>query len=742
MQRENGIANDRRRVTSSPWVGMVLVAFIPLAHSTAYAGGGPENLALVVNERSWASKTVANYYCKLRNIPPRNVIYLDWGSYATVDVNTFRTAILEPVIDQITERGLAAQIDYIAYAPDIPYRVNVTSEVGNIPLHKAVGRNAAINGLTYLHQLVRAKSPVYLGLQTNFYRRPPILPNQDSSSHGFRSRYGWDKDGEIVKQGGLHYILSAMLGVTYGRANSVQEIIRYLTQAQQADGTRPSGTIYYADNLDIRTRARRYAPGAAQEPSTDEYAAAVQVLRKMGIRAKLVPGVLPSGARDIQGLMTGYPSFDWEASNNRIQPGAICENFTSYGGIFTDAIGNQGVASQTPLSVFLRYGAAGSSGTVSEPMSHQQKFPLSSLQVHYARGCSLAESFYQSLYAPWQLLIVGDPLCQPWARFPKVTLDGVGIDESISGHITMTPKAENPGGQAVDRFEFFVDGRLASACKAGDTLSLDTTQLPDGYHEFRLVGIESGPIETQGRVIIPVWISNHERKILADSRPRQQVALGEELRIAARARGAGSITFVHNGKEIGKVENEEGVISIDSSVLGQGRAEIQAIGVAADGKSTFAVSRPVVVEVRSPVGMPSVALPVGARLSNGLNLTFGNRSVALVDTTQPNWFKGTGIGSDEDFEVSGYFGAQTDDIHQFRVGHAGQLEFSVDGKRIYQGQTPYYQNQYLPVSLAKGTHHIEIRGKTDSGTPMFDLSFGGPEGGVQAVDGTRFQHVP
>ena len=41
------------------------------------------------------------------------------------------------------------------------------------------------------------------------------------------------------------------------------------------------------------------------------------------------------------------------------------------------------------------------------------------IQVHYARGCSLAEAFYQSVYAPYQLMIVGDPLCRPWANIPR-----------------------------------------------------------------------------------------------------------------------------------------------------------------------------------------------------------------------------------------------------------------------------------------------------------------------------------
>ncbi len=42
----------------------------------ARAGGGPENVLLVVNEDSPSSKLIANHYISLRQIPDRNVVYL------------------------------------------------------------------------------------------------------------------------------------------------------------------------------------------------------------------------------------------------------------------------------------------------------------------------------------------------------------------------------------------------------------------------------------------------------------------------------------------------------------------------------------------------------------------------------------------------------------------------------------------------------------------------------------------
>ena len=61
----------------------------------------------------------------------------------------------------------------------------------------------------------------------------------DSSvgSHGFRSWYGWGAKGELMEAGGSRYMLSTVLGVTYGRGNTLGEILRYLEAGTKADGT-------------------------------------------------------------------------------------------------------------------------------------------------------------------------------------------------------------------------------------------------------------------------------------------------------------------------------------------------------------------------------------------------------------------------------------------------------------------------------------------------------------------------
>ena len=89
------------------------------------------------------------------------------------------------------------------------------------------------------------------------------------------------------------------------------------------------------------------------------------------------------------------------------------------------------------------------------------------IQVHYARGCTLAEAFYQSVYGPYQLLIVGDPLCRPWADIPQVSVAGVEAGATVRGRLTLEPSVTSAGKATADRFELFVDGVRMADVQAG-----------------------------------------------------------------------------------------------------------------------------------------------------------------------------------------------------------------------------------------------------------------------------------
>ena len=117
-------------------------------------------------------------------------------------------------------------------------------------------------------------------------------------------------------------------------------------------------------------------------------------------------------------------------SNSKLLPGAIADSLTSYGGDFDKR-------SQTKLTEFLRQGAAGSSGAVTEPFNFPEKFPLPMMHYYYAMGCSLAEAWYQAVASPYQAILVGDPLTRPFADFSTPRLAQPNPDKPWQGEVQL-----------------------------------------------------------------------------------------------------------------------------------------------------------------------------------------------------------------------------------------------------------------------------------------------------------------
>jgi hypothetical protein len=565
---------------------LVAVAWGAVAAGTVRGGLGPENVFVVVNSASADSIAIANAFVATRGIPPINILMLPWqDSVEATTIARFRNELLAPVFKAIELRRLATQVDCIAWSSDFPWRIDYKDELPPDLAAKDTYPSGSLAGMTMLYSAVQSGVPMWLDPESNDYYRPLARDGVPTTTQGFRSWYGWGNDGELLEAGGTRYMLSVMLGVTAGRGNRPREVVSYLQSAARADGTRPEGTIYFMTNADVRTTTR-----------SSVFPAIVKALANLGVKAQIVSGAVPGGKADVAGLMAGTPDFDWRSSGSTITPGAICENLTSFGGIFTAN------SSQTPLSEFLRYGAAGSSGTVIEPYSIPAKFPHAAIQVHYVRGASLAEAFYQSVRCPYQLLVVGDPLCQPWARIPEVEVvmaaDARVLEPGmvLSGTVELEPRATVPGGGAVDRYELFLDGVRVTDCGAGGRLTLDTAALADGHHDLRVVAIETSPIETQGRSVVPVSFANHERSLELVVEPAQ-VSLKGSVRVNLRGKGIGGAVVFATGRVLGRTTGPESSIEVPAELLGRGRVTVRATGRGGPTPAETVNAVPVTIEV-------------------------------------------------------------------------------------------------------------------------------------------------
>jgi hypothetical protein len=194
-------------------------------------------------------------------------------------------------------------------------------------------------------------------------------------------------------------------------------------------------------------------------------------------------------------------------------------------------------------------------------------------------------------------LIVGDPLCQPWAKVPEITVDGLSAGGPIRGEIKLTPKARFTGGVEVEHFEMVVDGMRIRDCAPGGTLALDTDLIADGAHELRIVAASKGPLVHRGEKIIAFTTANHRRTIEASCEPAGKVSVKKSLFITAKSPQSTAIHVFSGPRLLGAIAGESGQIEVPAERLGRGPVRIQVVGMSDEGARMSAIAPPLDVEV-------------------------------------------------------------------------------------------------------------------------------------------------
>ena len=661
------------------------------------AGGGPENVFLVVNEHSLSSKLIANHYSDIRKIPENNVIYLkDVPDKDVVSIEQLKEFILEPIFNAIASRRLKGTIDYIVYSSGFPTRVSVGEHkellkdlAGKSFVGKFFAPVASLTSVTYFASMILSDNPTYMSLSSNNYYRPPYsqalvrpfdgellkkyqnataalhaegqnftdgqnillrmskanpgqaailyqlarffavendkenaisfltravrmgwknkqlierdanftkiktdplfqglvqrVPESRSdmiASHGFRNAYHWGPNGMINgPKRGERYFLSAMLSVTRGQGISDYDSVNYLTRAVEADYSQPKGTFYFTHTKDVRTTTR-----------LSNYKKSMDELDQLNLQSRITKQRLPKRRDDVLGLSCGTAVFDWAESKSKFVAGAIADNLTSTGGLFANR-------SQTKCTEFLRFGAAGACGTVVEPFSIQAKFPHPLIHAHYAKGCSLAESYYQSVHGPYQLILVGDALCQPFATPPKISITAPKAMEVVKGKFALEVDSDQ-SEVAIAGYEVFVDGVMVRRTGNIKNLDIDSSAMGDGFHELRVVAVGRDAIETRGHAILPFMVGNQGHSVTLETDQLRPNFKGKIV-LKASANFGQRIIIKQNKKTVGVINSSKGTTSVSPVVLGAGMVKLRAYAVSNDKDTPDVSSIPLSIEVQA-----------------------------------------------------------------------------------------------------------------------------------------------
>lgn len=169
-----------------------------------------------------------------------------------------------------------------------------------------------------------------------------------------------------------------------------------LDRGVRSDGSRPPGTVYL-----VRTR------DASRNVRAAGYADAKALI---GSRVRMLEQSTPvqGPVQDAIAYFTGIERVA-ELNQIRFRPGAAADHLTSIGGILD---GNP----QMSAIEWLKEGATGSYGSVSEPCNRPGKFPSPAVFLdHYLHGDTLLEAYWKSVAMPGQGLFIGEPLARPYA---------------------------------------------------------------------------------------------------------------------------------------------------------------------------------------------------------------------------------------------------------------------------------------------------------------------------------------
>lgn len=427
-----------------------------------------------------------------------------------------------------------------------------------------------------LRQLFDPDAPELPSDRKRLIERLQDVPVALQGPVAFSSSVGWAGNGHPapVKQGAMTYMLSCVLAVIHKNGSTLDQAVTVLQRGAAADRSYPAATFGFSKTSDVRSTTRFTGTPDA-----------VAWLLSRNQSVEIFSSSLPKDRRRYVGMMLGAANLPLRNRDWTFTRGAIAENLTSLGAVFSNS-------SQTKLTEILHAGAAISCGAVAEPYSLPPKFPTAMMYPFYYEGVTAIEAFYLTLQSPYQMLIVGDPLCQPFSRAPNdfVSMKPIpsptteesdeDTDESTT---TDTPPAvamrwqtlpESPMSTPTAATEIYLEGKLANRSRPLADIRINLPNETRGVIDLRMILIGNHP--TQPR------IGFREQLILGDESrlPRiEQLRKDktDEFTLFAECPDADKIEIVHMGRVVAEINAAAGRLTLAPEKIGHGPVRLRAI---------------------------------------------------------------------------------------------------------------------------------------------------------------------
>jgi len=346
-------------------------ACTPVAPGVADARAVAEaaRVLVVVNDESDDSRLLGAYYAQRRGIPFANMVHVRVPITEEISATDFYNYLLRPV--RAAVGASTTRIDFIVLMKGIPLRLDGR-------------RGYSVDG--QLVQLDSVTGPPIedLAMRTAIPRRNPYYARREPFSS---RRFGM-------------YLVTRL---------DCYELAQCRALVDRAAAALPEPGLFFFNPSVDHSQGYRDMQATLLE--------AHLVMRDLGFSSRLAqPGVFEAPAEALAGYASwgsNDPAFDRNAYLRlRFKPGALAETFVSTSArTFT-----RSMTGQSLIADLIEGGVTGVKGYVSEPYSAALARPQI-LFDRYVSGYTLAESFYMaSPLIRWKDLVIGDPLCRPYAR--------------------------------------------------------------------------------------------------------------------------------------------------------------------------------------------------------------------------------------------------------------------------------------------------------------------------------------
>jgi uncharacterized protein (TIGR03790 family) len=337
------------------WCLVVLAFSLAMAVSRVDAQS-PSTVLVVANANSAQSRGLARHYMTMRRIPLANLLLVQYDAadaQDTISQDRYLTDIATPIYGKIKT---LAQIDYIVLCRNLPSKIVDGASVDS----------ALAGGI----------------------------------DNGSRLNPYWNATARFTSAAYGMYLVTRLDGWSWADA-------RALVNRSIAAG--PGGTVF----LDVDpSKSGGYARFNEVMQTTASSVTATSVSVVVNATSAFTnPAIALAGYASWGSNDSSFDSTVWRSLT--FVPGAIAETAVSTSAAYLRTANAGG---QSQIAQLIRNGVTGVKGYIVEPSLSAIANP-SVLFNRYTNGHNLAESFYAaSMYVCWKDVVIGDPLCSPYAR--------------------------------------------------------------------------------------------------------------------------------------------------------------------------------------------------------------------------------------------------------------------------------------------------------------------------------------